>query len=306
MPDRSEIAEFLQSRRARLQPEDVGVPSTGERRRVPGLRRSELAQLAGVSVEYYTRLEQGRAGNVSDMVIDAIAQALRLDATERTHLTDLLRPQPAARRRRRSSPQRLRPGVVQLLNSISSPAFVLGRRMDVLAANRMARLLLTDFDALPGPERNMARWIFLGDEARELYPDWETVARETVAMLRFDAGRHPDDPELSELIGELSMKSPAFAGWWATHDVTERTFGTKDYRHPVVGELSIRYEALRLPDDPDQLLIAYTTEAGSPSERAMRLLDAWGGAEPAAPEPAEDRAAALLAEPADDAGPERA
>jgi transcriptional regulator with XRE-family HTH domain len=275
MHQKQGVAEFLQSRRARLQPEDVGVPSTGERRRVPGLRRSELAQLAGVSVEYYTRLEQGRAGNVSDMVLDAIASALRLTDAERAHLADLVRPVRTARRRR-SPRQRVRPGVRALLDSVSGPAFVLGRRMDVLATNRMARLLLADFDAMAPEQRNMARWIFLAPEVRELYVDWDVVARETVAILRFDAGRHPDDPQLSALVGELSMASPEFATWWAAHDVEDRTFGSKRYRHPVVGELRIDYEAMRLPDDPDQLLLIYTTEPGSRSEEAMRLLGSWG------------------------------
>jgi hypothetical protein len=180
------------------------------------------------------------------------------------------------RRRRNEPPQRVRAGVRQLLDSLVTPAFVLGRRMDVLATNRMARLLLTDFDTMPVPQRNMARWIFLGEDAQVLYVDWETVARDTVAILRFDAGRHPDDARLNELIGELSVRCPEFGGWWARHEVEDRTFGTKRYHHPVVGELTIHYEALRLPDDPDQLLFVYTTEAGSRSEQAMRLLDSWG------------------------------
>jgi transcriptional regulator with XRE-family HTH domain len=280
MPPKRDVAEFLQSRRARLQPDEVGVPSTGEGRRVPGLRRSELAQLAGVSVEYYTRLEQGRAGNVSAMVLDAIASALRLDDTERAHLADLVRPVPTTRPRR-SPKQRVRPGVHAVLDSVTGPAFVLGRRMDVLAANRMARLLLADFEAMEPARRNMARWIFLEPEVRELYVDWDTVAKETVAILRFDAGRHPDDPQLSDLVGELSMKAPEFAGWWAEHDVEDRTFGSKRYRHPTVGELRIDYEAMRLPDDNDQLLLIYTTERGSRSEQALQLLGSWGAGAPA-------------------------
>jgi hypothetical protein len=164
-----------------------------------------------------------------------------------------------------------------LLDSLSTPAFVLGRRTDVLATNRMARALLADFDAMPAGERNHARWLFLDPRARELYADWETVARENVAILRMDAGRYPDDEHLSALIGELSVKSPEFARWWADHDVLVRGHGTKRYRHPIVGEIDIRYEALQLADE-DQTLFIYSVEPDSPSEQALALLDSWSGA----------------------------
>jgi transcriptional regulator with XRE-family HTH domain len=268
---KEELREFLRSRRARLAPEAVGLDPGPGHRRVPGLRREELAQLAGVSVDYYVRLEQGRNTSVSTSVLDAIARALRLDDHETAHLFDLARPSAA----RRSQPQRVRAGVRVLLDSLETPAFVLGRRLDVLATNRMARALLCDFDALPARERNHARWVFLNPDARERYADWEAVARDNVAVLRMDAGRHPDDDELSALIGELSIKSAEFAHWWAAHDVLRQTHGTKRYRHPVVGELTIFYEALPLPDDADQTLFVYSAEPGSPSSEALALLSSW-------------------------------
>lgn len=279
MEHNAELGEFLRSRRARLSPTELGVPTTGRTRRVPGLRRVELARLAGVSVDYYTRLEQGRPVNVSDSVLDAVATALQLDPVERTHLFDLARPRqktPAQRRARRR-PQRVRPGVYRLLETLDEhvPALVLGRGMAVLAANRLARALITDFDALPARERNMARSIFLDESARELYPDWPAVAVDTVGMLRLNAGRYPDDPGLTELIGELAVKSPEFRRWWADHQVRNKTHGAKRYHHPVVGELTVTYENVSFPDDPDQSVCIYTVDPGSPAETALRLLANW-------------------------------
>ncbi len=270
---RTELAEFLQSRRARLRPEDVGLAATGPRR-VPGLRREELAQLAGMSVDYYVRMEQGRQVNASDQVLGALARALGLDETERAHLVTLVRraPAPAA-----LAPQRVRAGVRLMLEGLSGPAFLLGPRLEVLATNRMARALLRDFDSLPERERNHARWVFLDPGARALYADWEEVARDNVGVLRVTAGRFPEDAELTALVGELSVKSPEFAGWWASHDVRERSHGTKRFRHPVVGELTVSYEALLLPEDPAQTLFVYSVESGSASEAALRLLDSWAG-----------------------------
>ena len=280
MDKRRELGQFLKSRRARLQPEDVGLQAYG-RRRVPGLRREELAQLAGVSVDYYVRLEQGRAGQASEAVLDAIARALRRNDAERAHVYDLSRP--VRRRRRELRPERVRPGVKRLIEALDGiPAMLTGRRMDVLAWNRLAAALLVDWGALPREQRNAARHVFLDDSARELYAEWEEGARATVAYLRLVAGRYPDDAGLAELIGELSMKSEDFRRWWADHDVHEKTHGTKRLVHPIVGELTVSYESLTLPGDSDQVLVTYTAEPGSESETALRLLGSMSepGAEP--------------------------
>ncbi|WP_280266356.1 helix-turn-helix transcriptional regulator [Nocardia wallacei] len=281
MEHNAELKEFLRTRRARLNVEDMQIGGTGGVRRVPGLRREEVAQLAGVSVDYYSRLEQGRNLNVSDEVLDAVARALRLDEVERSYLFQIARANPRrARRRTPARVQRVRPGVRRILETLDdvTPAFVFGRRMDILATNRLARALMTDFEALPPRDRNMLRYTFLDESARELYVDWEEVARDNVAVLRLDAGRHPDDPLLTELVGELAVKSPEFRRWWADHNVRERSHGTKRYHHPLVGDLTIDYESVSLPGDPDQTLCIYTAEAGSASETALRLLATWTGA----------------------------
>ncbi|MEU0567530.1 helix-turn-helix transcriptional regulator [Nonomuraea sp. NPDC005983] len=279
-----DLGDFLRSRRARIQPEDVGLPAGG-RRRVPGLRREELAQLAGVSVDYYVRLEQGRSPNVSDAVLDAIARALRLDETENAHLRNLVRPARTARRAQR--PQQVRPGVLRMLEMMDDvPAFVLGRRMDILAWNPLADAV-TGFSAL---DRHNAAWhTFLHPGARELYPEWPAVAAETVAYLHLDAGRHPDDPQLAALVGELSMKSEPFRRLWPRQDVKDKAHGRKLIRHPIVGDLELRYETFAVPGGESQLLVAYTVAAGSPSEERLRLLASWQASEPPAdvraPEP---------------------
>jgi transcriptional regulator with XRE-family HTH domain len=276
-----ELKEFLRTRRARLSVDDVELGGTGGVRRVPGLRREEVARLAGVSVDYYSRLEQGRHLNVSDEVLDAVARALRLDETERAYLFQVARTNQRRPRRRGPAPvQRVRPGVRRILETLDDvcPAFVFGRRMDVLATNRLARALMTDFDALPPRDRNLLRYTFLDESTRDLYADWAEVARDNVAVLRLDAGRHPDDPLLAELVGELAVKSPEFRRWWADHNVRERSHGTKHYHHPLVGDLTINYESVVLPGDADQVLCVYTAEAGSPSETALRLLANWTGA----------------------------
>lgn len=240
---------------------------------MPGLRREEVAALAGVSVDYYVRMERGRRLNVSEAVLDALARALRLDATEHAHLFDLAQPT-RSRRRRPARPQQVRAGLHQLLATLDhTPALVLGRRLDVLASNRMARALLTDFDALPHRERNMVRFLFRDEASRSLYRHWDTVASELVASLRRDAGRHPDDPRLAELVDELSAHDGNFRRWWADHDVHQRTHGTKHFRHPLAGEFRLGYESLVPPDDPDQRLVVYTAESGSAAERALDLLD---------------------------------
>ncbi|MCI1255850.1 MAG: helix-turn-helix transcriptional regulator [Corynebacterium provencense] len=275
------LAGFLRASRSRLTPERVGITDTG-RRRVEGLRREELAMLAGVSVDYYTRLEQGRSRSASAEVLEALADALQLNQIERAHLHTIARPT-LARRRRAAGLQQLHPETRTLLEDFDAalrPAFVLGRRLDVLGQNRLAGLLIADFSAMPRVERNQARFVFLEPHARELYSDWDLVATDTTAMLCVDAGRHPDDPDLSQLIGELSIRSPEFRRLWARHRVYERTTGTKVYHHPVVGDLTITYQALKPTGDPDQTLIVYRTDPGSPSDDALRMLSRAGGEHP--------------------------
>ncbi|HEX4359481.1 MAG TPA: helix-turn-helix transcriptional regulator [Pseudonocardia sp.] len=273
----TELREFLRSRRARITPEQAGLPYEPGARRVPGLRREEVARLAGVSVDYYVRLERGRNLNVSESVLDALARALQLNETERGHLFTVARPRRG--RPRPLAPQRVRPGLRHLLTTLTEvPALVLGRRLDVLASNHLARALYTDFETLPSGDRNMARFVFLNEGARELYVDWPGAARGIVATLHLYAGGHPNDPQLAELIGELSLRDHDFRRWWADHDVFIRSHGRKHYRHPVVGELTLAYEAFTPTDDPDQTLGLSTAEPGSPSEQALRLLASWTSA----------------------------
>ncbi|MFI0514293.1 helix-turn-helix domain-containing protein [Streptomyces sp. WSLK1-5] len=272
---RAELSEFLRTRRARLKPEDVGLPDFGRHRRVPGLRREELAQLAGVSVAYYTRLEQGNGRNVSAEVLGSIARALRLTDAEHAHLTHLAKPKqhkkkPAARS------EQVRGSIRQLLDSVDVPAYVSGRRSDILAWNRMAAAVFGDWSELPARERNWARLVFLRPEYRELFVPWEQKATDMVSYLRMDAGCHPDDPLLSALVGELSVKSEEFRRLWATHDVKEKNYGVKQLRHPLVGELTLNFESFPLSDGTEQALITYHAEPGSPSADALRLLASWG------------------------------
>ena len=270
----TELRDFLRTRRARITPEEAGLPPRPGARRVPGLRREEVAMLAGVSVDYYIRLERGRTVTASESVLDAVARAMRLDDTERAHLMTLARPSRA--RRRPMPPQQVRPALRRVLDGwTDTPAVLLGRRMDVLRANRLARALYTDFEALPRHERNMARYIFLDESARALYTDWESSARGTVAALHLYAGRHPDDPQLADLVGELSIRDSDFRQWWADHDVFSHSYGSKSYYHPVAGNLTLDYVALNPTGDPDLLLGLHTVEPGSPSEQGLRLLAAW-------------------------------
>jgi transcriptional regulator with XRE-family HTH domain len=273
-----ELGDFLRACRARLRPADVGLPEPTARRRVVGLRREELAQLAGVSADYYTRLEQGRNRTASPAVLDALAQALCLDDTARSHLFDLARSARAQPTRGLPRAQRVRPATVRLLGILDQaycPAFVLGRRTDVLLTNRLAAALIIDFDALPAQKRNYARFVFIDPYARKLYPDWEEVVANVAAILRLDAGRHPDDPWLDELVEDLSARSETFRRCWADYQVHEHTDGPKRYRHPVVGDLTITYQSLQVMAADDQEVILYTTEPGSASEAAIRLLTDW-------------------------------
>ncbi|MFD3994192.1 helix-turn-helix domain-containing protein [Streptomyces sp. NPDC058548] len=276
----AELSEFLRSRRARLKPEDVGLPSFGRHRRVPGLRREELAQLAGVSVAYYTRLEQGNGRNVSMEVLDSIARALRLSDTERAHLTHLAKPTAKKRQHRAAiaRPQQVRPALRYLLDSMEGvPGFIVGRRLDILAWNRMARALMGDFDAMEPAERNVARMVFLGPNSRDLYRDWECKATEVVSVLRLYAGCYPDDPALLALVGELSVRSEEFRSLWAAHTVADKGHGTKVLRHPLVGEMTLTYESMQVAGgDPDLMLVTYQAEPGTASADALRLLAQWG------------------------------
>ncbi|MEU9108403.1 helix-turn-helix transcriptional regulator [Streptomyces xanthophaeus] len=286
---RAELGEFLRSRRARLRPEDVGLPDYGRHRRVPGLRREELALLAGVSVAYYTRLEQGNGQNVSAQVLDAIARALRLDGTETAHLTHLARPASRTKRRQPPRPQQVRPELRTLLDAMDGvPAYLVGRRQDVIGWNRLAAEVFGDFGALPAAERNLVRLVFLDPATAELYADWECRACEVVSNLRMYAGRHPEDEQLSALVGELSVKDEEFRRLWAAHTVADKTHGVKRLRHPLVGELSLSFETLTLPDDPEQGLVVFHAAPGSPSSDALRLLSSWAAQapSPASPSPA--------------------
>ncbi|MEV0362127.1 helix-turn-helix transcriptional regulator [Nocardia fusca] len=282
----SEIREFLRTRRARITPEQAGLtPHTGPRR-VPGLRREEVAQLAGVSVDYYIRLERGRTRGVSEAVLDAVARALHLDDTERAHLFDLAQPTTAAARARRKrplAPQRVRPALYRALDALGVPAVVQGRRLDVLAANPLGYALFADFVSRPRRDRNFARFVFLDQAALSLFTDWERVAGNTVAGLRLYAGRHGDDPQLTELIGELSLHSDTFRRLWADHDVRAHTTGTKRFHHPVVGDLTLDYVVLAAEDDPEQSLAIYTPEPASPSVEALGLLASWTSTTTAVP-----------------------
>ncbi|MEV1008802.1 helix-turn-helix transcriptional regulator [Streptomyces sp. NPDC049881] len=277
MSTQAELGEFLRSRRARLRPEDTGLTLYGGRRRVPGLRREELAQLAGVSVGYYTRLEQGQSPNASDAVLDAVARVLRLDDVERGHLFALARPKPPEQRRP-ARPERVRPGVRTMIDALGDvPVVLMGRFLDVLAWNPMGHALLAGHADPAAPERprdrpNIARLLFLDPHTRELYADWTRKARATVADLRIIAGRHPGDPELNRLIGELTVGSQDFARMWAAHTVGDCGTDVRTYRHPLVGTMDLAAEFMALPRDEGQRIAVFTAEPGSPSAAALALL----------------------------------
>lgn len=273
----AELGEFLRSRRDRITPDEAGVYSHG-RRRVPGLRREELAQLAGVSVAYLTRLEQGQSQNASDTIIDALARALQLDPDERAHLYALAHPAPAKRPRAPAPPEIAELGEEQLLHSMSDvPAVLLGRFNDILAWNRAGHRLLAghlDYDAPAAGEArpNQLRLLFLDEHTRDLYVDWTDEAALAVASLRFVAAQFAADRRLAELVGELSMNSPEFARLWAGHDVRLCTSGSKRFRHPEVGDLELGYEVLHLPEGSGRRILTHTAQPGSASFAALRLL----------------------------------
>ncbi|MGW3911759.1 helix-turn-helix transcriptional regulator [Streptomyces sp. NPDC005070] len=278
----AEVREFLSTRRARITPQQAGLPVYGGQRRVPGLRREEVALLAGMSVDYYVRLERGNLGGASDAVLEALAHALRLDEAERTHLYDLARASGVSGRRPTATMTQVRPTIVRLLDSMTDvPAYVRNRRFDVLAANALGRALYAPvFDsplfAQRGPV-NTARFLFLDPAAQNFWVDWDKGADDSVAFLRTEAGRALHDKALTDLIGELTTKSEEFARRWARHDVKFHRSGLKRLRHPLVGELALPYEAMELPADPGLRLNFYTPEPDSPERQALSLLASWAG-----------------------------
>ncbi|MFI7130712.1 helix-turn-helix transcriptional regulator [Nonomuraea sp. NPDC050153] len=277
MDNRSEVREFLISRRAKITPQQAGLPVYGGNRRVPGLRREEVAMLAGVSAEYYARLERGNLSGVSESVLESLARALRLDEAERAHLFDLARTANAGpRARRRPAQQQIRPGIQHLLDSMTdAAAYVRNGRLDIIAANRLARALYAPVFDDPARPVNLARFRFLNPRARDFYPDWEESAHTTVALLRTEAGRDPYDRALTDLVGELATRSEEFRALWAAHNVRLHHTGVKNFHHPVVGHLSLPFEAMPLPADPGLTLTAFSAEPGTAAHDTLTLLASW-------------------------------
>jgi transcriptional regulator with XRE-family HTH domain len=278
MDARNEVREFLTSRRAKITPEQAGLRTYGTgARRVPGLRREEVAMLAGVSVDYYTRLERGNAAGVSETVLESLARALQLDEAERAHLFDLARAQvTTSRPRRRSAAPRVRPSVQRMLDAmVGVPAYVRNGRMDILAANELGFALYSEMFANPRRPVNSSRFAFLDSRATTFFVDWERVADDAVAILRGEAGRNPHDRDLSDLIGELSTQSEDFRVRWAKHNVRYHDTGLKRIHHPVVGGVELTYEAMILRADSELTMFVYTAEPGSRSEEALNLLGSW-------------------------------
>jgi hypothetical protein len=277
MDNRDDIRQFLTTRRERLTPADVGLPNFGGRRRVKGLRREEVALLAGVSTEYYVRLERGNGTGVSEAVLDGISRALRLDDAEHAHLYDLVRAansgaQPA-RRRGPSRPHQVGPNVQQLIDAMHDvPVFVQNGRLDAVATNRLGAALFSEMFAMPQRPVNAARFTFLDARAQTFYRDWPGNARLIVALLRAEAGRAPYDRTLTDLVGELATRSDHFRTLWASHDVRAHNTGTKNVHHPAVGDLDLTYEAMDLTSEPGLQLLAFSAAPGSPSHDGLRLL----------------------------------
>jgi transcriptional regulator with XRE-family HTH domain len=287
MDTRSEVREFLSTRRARITPEKAGLPAFGGNRRVPGLRREEVSLLAGVSVDYYTRLERGDLSGASDSVLDALARALQLDEAETAHLSDLARVANASPivRTPRKKPGELRASILRLLDAMTeAPAVVRNSYFDYLAANALGRALYAPVFAQPQP--NSARFAFLDPAAQDFYPEWDRNTRELVAAMRGEAGRNPFDRKLTDLVGELSTRSERFRTLWAAHDVRFHRTGVKRIAHPVVGEIELTYEAFALPADPGLHLSTYTAEPGTASADKLKMLASWAATDAAAPEPA--------------------
>jgi len=276
MDNKDGIREFLASRRSKITPEQAGLPVYGTNRRVAGLRREEVAMLAGISVEYYTRLERGNTHGVSEDVLEGIVRALQLDEAERAHLFDLVRATTTTNApRRRPTQERVRQSVRQILDSIAAPAYVRNERLDILAANQIGEAVYSPIFDFPSRPVNVARFLFLSPKAPEFFVDWDTIAHDAVAILRAAAGRDPYDKRLTDLIGELSTRSDEFRVRWAAHNVKFHRTGIKRFHHPLVGDLILTFEALELAADPGQRLNIYTAEPGSPSHDALNLLASW-------------------------------
>ena len=274
--DTNDLGEFLISRRAKLSLQQAGLPDFGGRRRVPGLRREEVALLAGMSAEYYKRLERGNAKGVSDAVIDGVSRALQLDAAEHAHLYDLVRAANAGTRPRRGRPTRsLSPGMRQTIDAMSTvPVFIQNGRLDAVATNRLGRALFSVMFEDPRAPVNAARFVFLDPRARDFYQDWEANTRQIVAILRAEAGRSPYDRHLSDLVGELSTRSDLFRRLWGSHDVREHRTGIKSIHHPIVGDLDLTFQGMDLSDRGLQMLV-FSAEPGSASQDGLQLLANW-------------------------------
>lgn len=275
MDVRKDAAEFLRSRRSRLTPENAGLTAWGGNRRVKGLRREEVALLAGVSVEYYVRLERGNLGGASQAVLDAVADALQLDDAERAHLHDLARASSTRVGAGRQPRPTVRPQVQWLLDSMTdTAAYVRNARIDILAANTLGRALYAPVFEMPGTP-NVARFVFLDPRSRDFFTEWAKVAGEAAALLRTLAGENPYDRGLTELVGELCTRSETFRTLWAAHDVRQHRTGVKRFHHPLVGDMTLSYESMAITADPGHRLNAYVAEPGSPSAEAFSLLASW-------------------------------
>ncbi|MFC5657064.1 helix-turn-helix transcriptional regulator [Streptomyces nogalater] len=274
------LGAFLKARRAQLTPHECGLPDAGSGRRVAGLRREEVARLAAISVDYYTRLEQGRV-RASAPVLATLTRALRLDEDQQSYLYELAGRSDDRPRRRRPA-QRLRPAMGRLLDQLAhTPALVLGKRLDILAWNPAAVALYTDFSAVPPDRRNYVYLLFSDPDVRGMHRDWEHDARDAVAALRMEAAADPDDPRLARLVGELIIQDPDFGTWWEEHRVVTAAYGTKQYRHPLVGDLTLDCDTWASPDGSGQRLMVLTAEPGSPSHEALRILASWTARHPA-------------------------
>lgn len=273
MDTRSEVRDFLRTRRERVTPQQVGLPDFGGARRVKGLRREELALIAGMSVDYYIRLERGNLTGVSESVLESLSRALRLDDAEHAHLFDLARVQNASATTRRMPPtSKVRPTVQRMLDGMTMPAWVRNGRSDFLAGNALARALYSPLFLDPAGTPNTARFAFLDPRGQEFWRDWDVVASDMVAVLRAEAARQPYDKGLTDLIGELSTRSEEFRQRWAAHGVMRHLNGEKRVHHPEVGDVDLTYETMELTTDTGLTLIAYGTEPGSPSEERLQLL----------------------------------